>query len=439
MNNFLIGIRLFFQSIVDFFRTPPAPVVPSKPALSGPSPDTSIEVGIPAPSRDTGSEDTNPFLTEFLKRRYRVGHMIVKWEARLDAQGRPKLYELPSGDGGGKYEISGINSKYHPEALERIRKAEPEDRRQMCAEYIDDYTRRGTGLHWMSSGLRAGTELAVLDCAFNRGPGGAARICQTALKAMKFPVSVDGAWGPQTRGFLKEADSRGFPIVQEIRKAREQYERRNRDESSKFWNGLVNRWDKVTAESALWNKHEARTQKDLPAVSEEAETPDSIPEWYKLAEKEIGQKEIKGPKHNQRIVDYWRDAELSFNDDEVPWCAGFVGAMLEREGIDGTASGMARSYERNWGVKISKPTVGCVVVFYRGKRSDGFGHVGFYAGHDDNNNVMVLGGNQADAVNIKPFSRTRLIGFYWPKGEPLPSTHVDPLLTSDGKLSTNEA
>jgi len=436
MKGFLIAIKFLLESIVNFLRaqfvTFDQPDLPASDASDskGNKPTSASEPINSLRSRDDA-------ITQLISRRYRVGHMIVIWEARLDESGYPKLYKIPSGDGGGKFEISGINSKYHFEALERIRKANPEERRKLCAEYIDDYVRKHTGIHW-GFDLCPGTELAVLDCAFNRGPGAAARIAQTALKSMKFPVSVDGVWGPQTRSMLREADQRRFPVIEEIRRARETYERRNRDESSKFWKGLVNRWNKVTEEAMTWNWNKAHNPSSLDGIALDSNATNPIPEWFQIAKREIGTKEIKGSRHNPKILEYWEDSELFFKDDETPWCAGFVGAMLKRAGIDGTASGMARSYER-WGNQISKPTLGAVVVFYRGSRSSGSGHVGFYAGHDENGNIMVLGGNQSDAVNIKPFPCTRLIGYFWPKQAPFPSINADPLLTSNGEVSTNEA
>src|SRR5262249_60092785 len=38
---------------------------------------------------------------------------IVVFEARRDAQGRLMVYTLPPGDGGGRYEVAGINERYH--------------------------------------------------------------------------------------------------------------------------------------------------------------------------------------------------------------------------------------------------------------------------------------------------------------------------------------
>jgi uncharacterized protein (TIGR02594 family) len=159
------------------------------------------------------------------------------------------------------------------------------------------------------------------------------------------------------------------------------------------------------------------------------------PKWLTEARKYIGQKEIKGTKHNPIILRWWTLIRAPFSDDETPWCAGFAGGCLEAVSIRSSRSAAARSY-LNWGQSLSNPQVGCVVVFERGA---GHGHVGFVVGRDQANNLMVLGGNQGDAVNIKPFSRARVLGYRWPVGVGLPVPAALPLLTSDGKPSNNEA
>jgi len=60
-------------------------------------------------------------------------------------------------------------------------------------------------------------------------------------------VPVDGKIGPQTRGTLEAAENNPMALISAIRSARETYERRwaGRDETSKFWEGLVNRWNKA--------------------------------------------------------------------------------------------------------------------------------------------------------------------------------------------------
>lgn len=154
--------------------------------------------------------------------------------------------------------------------------------------------------------------------------------------------------------------------------------------------------------------------------------------WITEARKHIGQMEIKGPCHNPLILQFWKDIKRGgIKDDETPWCAAFVGAMLERSGIKSTRFESAKSY-LNWGVQIREPAYGCVVVFSR----DGGGHVGFVVGKKNNGDLMVLGGNQSDAINIRSFSRERVTGYRWPVNVAKDSREL-PLMT--GSASVNES
>lgn len=173
-----------------------------------------------------------------------AGLAIVNLEARRDKDGFPILYELPANDGGGRFEIAGINERYHPEALERIKAAKPKDRERLCAEYIEDYTLKGTGLDRID--LSLGVRFYVLDTTFNRGPGGSAWVVQQALKRLGIPVIVDMEWGPKTRAALELADGRGSErLLAMLRQMRELYEREKVGMRSNLWRGLVNRWDRA--------------------------------------------------------------------------------------------------------------------------------------------------------------------------------------------------
>jgi uncharacterized protein (TIGR02594 family) len=160
------------------------------------------------------------------------------------------------------------------------------------------------------------------------------------------------------------------------------------------------------------------------------------PVWLRRARQEIGVREIPGPKHSARVLSYWELAKLPFRDDETPWCAGFVGAMLEDVGIKSTRSGMARSYQ-NWGQPCG-PIPGAIVVYWRGSKAGASGHVGFVVGKDQAGNIMTLGGNQGDAVTVAPFSAARVIGYRWPLAFDLSGAPLE-VVMSDGKVSTNEA
>jgi uncharacterized protein (TIGR02594 family) len=156
--------------------------------------------------------------------------------------------------------------------------------------------------------------------------------------------------------------------------------------------------------------------------------------WIAEARKHVGTREIPGEKHEPKIIQWFKSIKASwFQADEVPWCAAFVGGVLEAVGIPSTRSATAKSYLA-WGVPLASPLYGCIVVFSR----DGGGHVGFVVGRDAKDRLMVLGGNQGDAVNIKPFDRARVAGYRWPSSASVRHDLL-PLILSGEASSTNEA
>lgn len=155
--------------------------------------------------------------------------------------------------------------------------------------------------------------------------------------------------------------------------------------------------------------------------------------WVAEARKHIGLTEVKGPQHSPEILQMWRDIKRGgIKDDETPWCAAFVGAMLERVGVRSSRFESARSY-LDWGQQLPLPVPGCIVVFTR----QGGGHVGFAVGRDKAGNLLILGGNQSDAVNIKAFPVSRVSGYRWPTGLQVPGEPLETL--SNAELSVRES
>ena len=147
--------------------------------------------------------------------------------------------------------------------------------------------------------------------------------------------------------------------------------------------------------------------------------------WLAEAWREFGETERVGPSENPRIVALFRDAgHASVTRDEVAWCAAFCGACLERMGIRSTRSLLARSY-LEWGVALAKPRMGAIAVFSRGS-NPAQGHVGFWLG-EAGDDVVLLGGNQSNAVSVARYPKQRLLAVRWPEAEiaadaPAPST-----------------
>ena len=185
-----------------------------------------------------------------MTKRDTMGEAILKFEGRFDRAGNLMVYRLPSGDGGGKFEVAGINERYHRakanELKRLIERKQHGAAKKAAAEYIIAYT--DGVLEWFEGQAdeHPHIEFLLRDSAFNRGLRGAAATLQIAL-----PVSaIDGVIGPISRRTFHESlalDSLG--LAERITKARETYERNrypwkktSRDEKSPFWRGLANRW-----------------------------------------------------------------------------------------------------------------------------------------------------------------------------------------------------
>ncbi len=158
--------------------------------------------------------------------------------------------------------------------------------------------------------------------------------------------------------------------------------------------------------------------------------------WIIEARKHIGLKEIPGPKHNLTILSWLSQLKAWWKDDETPWCGVFTAHCFRVSGMQLPKHWMrAKDWGNGWGTRLEKPVPGCVVVFER----QGGGHVGFVLGITKLNELVVLGGNQSNSVNIARFSRDRVFGYYWPRDFPLVQESPLPVLTVSGNLSTNEA
>lgn len=162
------------------------------------------------------------------------------------------------------------------------------------------------------------------------------------------------------------------------------------------------------------------------------------------ARKYIGTQEIKGVKHNPKILALTVKAFAAtgkkswIHDDETPWCGNFLGGVFAECGL---GHKIPKEFYRakEWesaGTKLTKPAYGCVVTFTR----DGGGHVGIVVGVTKSGMLKVLGGNQSDGVNIADFDPKRVTAYRWVSAGTVPTEarYNLPVLAA-GRISTNEA
>lgn len=129
-----------------------------------------------------------------------------------------------------------------------------------------------------------------------------------------------------------------------------------------------------------------------------------------IALKQYGTWEWKGEKHNPEVLKYFKEIGHSWvKDDETAWCSAFINWVCKKANLDFTGKLNARSW-LNIGKKINKPEPGDIVVFWRESKSSWKGHVGLFINQTDDF-IYVLGGNQSNQVNIKPYHKNRLLSY----------------------------
>ena len=139
---------------------------------------------------------------------------------------------------------------------------------------------------------------------------------------------------------------------------------------------------------------------------------------YSLAERFVGLRELA--EGDNPLIQYAHSlCGFGPNEpDETAWCSAFINFVAWTLRLPRSKSAMARSW-----LKVGTPIdlkdaipAFDVVVFWRGKPDAATGHVGLYAGVEgetlagDPRDVLVLGGNQGDAVSIAHYPAERLLG-----------------------------
>jgi uncharacterized protein (TIGR02594 family) len=174
----------------------------------------------------------------------------------------------------------------------------------------------------------------------------------------------------------------------------------------------------------------------LKALTGGEATPPWLP-WLAEAERRKGLHESRD---KRELADFLRsDGDTVGDPTRVPWCGDFVETCIALSLPDEplpTNPYLARNW-LSFGIEV-EPTLGAVLVFWRGSKAGTSGHVGFYVG-EDWAAFQVLGGNQGNAVSVARVARSRLLGARWPKTAPPPKAGTPKLETRvGGALSSNE-
>ena len=142
--------------------------------------------------------------------------------------------------------------------------------------------------------------------------------------------------------------------------------------------------------------------------------------WMKLAEKQVG---VNEDDHEGIVRDYHKVGGSLNAGGKTPWCASFVGWVLEKSGIRSTRSAAANSYDK-WGQKMAKTNIPFgAIIRVRFKEGN---HVAFCTGDKGGARVSTLGGNQSSKkggsrrnggeVTLSSVARSEIVSVSYPEG-----------------------
>jgi uncharacterized protein (TIGR02594 family) len=142
------------------------------------------------------------------------------------------------------------------------------------------------------------------------------------------------------------------------------------------------------------------------------------PLWLDLARSDLGVSEVVGQGASLVIKGYFKDAgHPEIEDDETAWCAAASCSWLKRAGMPvppRATSLMAMSFE-SYGTPLDTFKPGCICVFYRGaKREKTWQRHVAIGVRETRTHIVVIGGNQSNAVTEAKFPKRDLVAMRWP-------------------------
>jgi uncharacterized protein (TIGR02594 family) len=126
----------------------------------------------------------------------------------------------------------------------------------------------------------------------------------------------------------------------------------------------------------------------------------------------FGLQEIPGDQHQPQILTFFKETgHKDIRTDEDAWCSAFVAYCAKKSGLTYSKKATAKSW-LNVGKAVTDPQPGDLVIFWREDPNSWKGHVAIYLGKDENaDEVICLGGNQNDEVNVSSYSEAYVLGY----------------------------
>lgn len=139
---------------------------------------------------------------------------------------------------------------------------------------------------------------------------------------------------------------------------------------------------------------------------------------FDIAQRFVGVREVAGAASNPQVLAMLRLDQEWPSGDDVAWCSAFTNYVCWLLRLPRSHSLAARSWlSVGKAIQITEAKAGFdVVILSRGEGDqpgpeviNAPGHVGFFAGQEPGR-VLLLAGNQGNAVSIASFPTTRILG-----------------------------
>lgn len=203
---------------------------------------------------------------------------------------------------------------------------------------------------------------------------------QSRLTAHGYPVEVDGDWGRTSIEALKAFQKS-----------------RNMTMSGVADNPTV---------AALRLQPGAPTKAESPPAQ-------TMPPWMAEMHRKMGLHEVRD---NAALTAWLKIGQFLGNPAALPWCGDAIESCIAKT-LPSEPLPANPFFAQSWakfGTDTIVPIVGSIGVI---RWSPTSGHVGIVAGISGST-VYLLGGNQANAINVSGFPRSKFIAFRWPKTFP---------------------
>jgi uncharacterized protein (TIGR02594 family) len=178
----------------------------------------------------------------------------------------------------------------------------------------------------------------------------------------------------------------------------------------------------------------------LPTKYKWLSTVGPLPKMVVSALSYLGLKEYPGSANNPVIMEMARQLGVTniYSGDSVSWCAVFISyiCLISGKPMPFTSYEILRAASfASWGnpVEKGKEALGDILVFKR----PGGNHVGIYIA-ESATTFHVLGGNQSDSVSFTEIKKDRMIACRRYYAVAAPASVKKYILSSGGKVSTNE-